>query len=110
MASGFNAAQEWVFERQGARLRIGIAPSFVTNGAESAVQHAIDGGGLTLVLAYQAAAALKVGALRVLLPEFEREPSPIQLVYPTSRLLSAKVRAFIDIAASDTNWSFVDLS
>jgi len=108
--SGFNSAQEWVFEQEGARLRVGFVPSFATNGAESAVQHAIDGGGLTLVLAYQAAAAVRSGTLRILLPGFEREPSPIQLVYPTSRLLSAKVRAFIDMAASETDWSFVDLS
>jgi DNA-binding transcriptional LysR family regulator len=108
--AGFNATQEWVFEREGSRSRVGFVPSFVTNAAESAVQHAIDGGGLTLVLAYQAAAAVRSGALRILLPEFEREPSPIQLVYPTARLLSAKVRAFIDMAASETDWSFVTMT
>ncbi|WP_376989445.1 LysR family transcriptional regulator [Bosea sp. R86505] len=108
--AGFNSALEWVFEKEGSRLRVGIVPSFVTNGAESAVQHAIDGGGLTLVLAYQAAAAIRAGALRILLPKFEREPSPIQLVYPNARLLSAKVRAFIDMAASETNWSFVAIA
>lgn len=107
--SGFNAAHEWVFEREGQRLRIGFTPSFVTNGAESAVQHAVAGGGLTLVFAYQAAPALAQGRLRILLPDYERPPSPIQLVYPTARLLSAKVRTFIDMAISDTHWSFTDL-
>lgn len=105
--SGFGMAREWVFERRGVVSRIGISPSFVTNGADSAIQHALDGGGLTMVLAYQAAAAIKAGALRILLPEFERPPAPIQLVYPTSRLLSAKVRAFVDVAAGETNWSFL---
>lgn len=108
--SGFNAAREWVFEREGTRVRVAIAPNFITNGADSAIQHAIDGGGLTLVLAYQAAAAIRAGQLRILLPEFERAPSPIQLVYPTARLLSAKVRAFIDLAASETDWSFVAIA
>ena len=107
--SGFNAAHEWVFEREGQRLRVGFTPSFVTNGAESAVQHAVAGGGLTLVFAYQAAPALAQRRLRVLLPDYERPPSPIQLVYPTARLLSAKVRTFIDMAVSDTHWSFTDL-
>lgn len=107
--SGFNAAHEWLFEREGQRVRVGFTPSFVTNGAESAVQHAIDGGGLTLVLAYQAESALAHGRLRVLLPDYERPPSPIQLVYPTSRLLSAKVRTFIDMTVSQTRWSFTDL-
>jgi DNA-binding transcriptional LysR family regulator len=104
--SGFSAAHEWSFEQAGRRVRVGFTPSFVTNGAESAVQHAIEGGGLTLVLAYQAATALAQGRLRVLLPEHERPPSPIHLVYPTARLLSAKVRSFIDMVVSDTSWSF----
>lgn len=108
--SGFNAAHEWVFENEGRRLRVGFTPSFVTNGAESAVQHAVAGGGLTLVFAYQAASALAEGRLRILLPDYERPPSPIQLVYPTARLLSAKVRSFIDMAVSDTHWSFTDLA
>lgn len=86
----------------------GFMPSFVTNAAESAVQHAIDGGGLTLVLASQAA-AIRRGALRILLAEHERPPSPIQIVYPTQRLLSAKVRAFIDMAVAETRWSFTEL-
>ena len=81
----------------------------MTNAAETAVQHAIDGGGLTLVLAYQAAPAIREGRLRVLLPDHERPPSPIQIVYPSARLLSAKVRAFIDMAARETRWSFLDL-
>jgi hypothetical protein len=44
----------------------------------------------------------------VLLPEFEGERLPIQVVYPTTRLLSAKVRAFLErVTASD--WRFVEL-
>jgi hypothetical protein len=42
------------------------------------------------------------------LRQFEPPPLPIQLVYPTARLLSAKVRAFIDLAVATTDWRFVD--
>jgi DNA-binding transcriptional LysR family regulator len=31
---------------------------------------------------------------------------PIHIVYPTSRLLSAKVRAFIDLVAEVSDWHF----
>ena len=31
---------------------------------------------------------------------------PIHLVYPTSRLLSAKVRSFIDLVIKTTDWRF----
>jgi hypothetical protein len=31
---------------------------------------------------------------------------PIHLVYPTSRLLSAKVRAFVDLVTEISDWDF----
>jgi DNA-binding transcriptional LysR family regulator len=56
------------------------------------------------VLAYQAAAALKRGRLKIVLQQFERPALPIHIVYPTSRLLSAKVRAFIDLVVETADW------
>jgi DNA-binding transcriptional LysR family regulator len=40
------------------------------------------------------------------LAKFERPPLPIHIVYPTSRLLSAKVRSFIDLAVEISDWHF----
>ncbi|CAN5150830.1 LysR family transcriptional regulator [soil metagenome] len=107
--SAFSPGGDWEFEHNGAKARITVDAAFVTNSADTAIQHAVSGGGLTMVLAYQAAAAIRTGALRIVLAEHERAPLPIQIVYPTSRLLSAKVRAFIDMAVTDTDWSFTDL-
>lgn len=107
--SGFGGGSEWEFEHGGVRSRVPVNPSFVTNSADSAIQHALSGGGLTTVLAYQAEDAIRTGALVVVLSAYERPPLPIQLVYPTSRLLAAKVRAFIDMVAKDTHWSFIEL-
>ena len=53
-----------------------------------------------MLLAYQVAESVRAGRLKVLLSKFEPPPLPIQLVYPTTRLLSAKVRAFVDLAVS----------
>ena len=39
------------------------------------------------------------GRLQIVLADYEVPPLPIAIVYPTSRLLSAKVRAFVDLAA-----------
>jgi DNA-binding transcriptional LysR family regulator len=36
------------------------------------------------------------GRLRYVLEKFEMEPTPIQVVYPQARLMSNKVRAFVD--------------
>jgi DNA-binding transcriptional LysR family regulator len=59
-----------------------------------------------MVLAYQAAAAVAAGRLAVVLAPFELPPRPIHLIYPTSRLLSSKVRAFVDLAVETCRWQF----
>jgi DNA-binding transcriptional LysR family regulator len=66
----------------------------------------VQDGGLTRVLAYQAADEIKAGRLKVVLKKFEERPLPIHVVYPTSRLLSAKVRTFIDLVLEISNWDF----
>jgi hypothetical protein len=89
--SALTPVAEWRFTRAGTEVRVPLAPRFVTNSADAAIGHAELGGGLTMVLAYQVAPAARSGRLRVVLPCFEPPPLPIQLVYPSSRLLSAKV-------------------
>ncbi|MFY0538046.1 LysR substrate-binding domain-containing protein [Nannocystis pusilla] len=46
---------------------------------------------------YQVAASVRAGRLVVVLAEFEPPPHPIHLVYPSARLVPAKVRAFFDL-------------
>ena len=41
-----------------------------------------------------------------MLEKFEAPPLPIHIVYPTSRLLSAKVRTFIDLVVEISDWHF----
>jgi DNA-binding transcriptional LysR family regulator len=97
---------DWRFVEDGREVRVTCAPRLVTNSADAAIQYAEQDGGLTRVLAYQAAEAIKAGRLRIVLAQFEPPPLPIHIVYPTSRLLSAKVRAFIDLVTEISNWHF----
>ena len=97
---------EWRFAEAGREFRLNITPRFSSNGADAAVQYAEQGGGLTRVLAYQAADAIRRGTLKVVLAPFEQPPLPIHIVYPTSRLLSAKVRSFIDLVTEIAQWHF----
>ena len=100
------ATPEWRFVEDGREIRVVTTPRLVTNSADAAIQYAGQGGGLTRVLAYQAAEAIKAGQLKVVLKNFEPPALPIHIVYPTSRLLSAKVRAFIDLAIEADAWHF----
>ena len=100
------AGADWRFLEAGDEVRVVYAPRLVTNSSDAAVQYAEAGGGLTRVLAYQAAASLKAGRLKIVLEKFELPASPIHIVYPTSRLLSAKVRTFVDLVVETTDWHF----
>jgi DNA-binding transcriptional LysR family regulator len=97
---------DWRFLAAGKEVRITYNPRFSSNSSDAAIQYAAEGGGLTRVMAYQAAEALKAGKLKIVLEKFELPAVPIHIVYPTSRLLSAKVRTFIDLVTDIADWHF----
>lgn len=105
-AGSSSSLSEWRFTDKGREMRVPVTSRFATNSTDAAVLHAEQGGGLINVLAYQVADQIKAGRLRIVLAKYELPPIPIHLVYPTSRLLSAKVRAFIDLVVAQTDWRF----
>jgi DNA-binding transcriptional LysR family regulator len=100
------AEPEWRFVADDREVSVSRTPRFTSNSADAAIQYAESGGGLTRVLAYQAAASLKAGRLRMVLDAYAPPALPIHVVYPTSRLLSAKVRTFIDLVIETAHWHF----
>lgn len=107
--TGIHSTPEWRFSRAGQLEPVSFVPAFVTNSADAAIGHAERGGGLTMVLAYQIMEAVRAGRLKIVLSAHEPPPLPIHLVYPTTRLLSAKVRAFVDLAVATCDWRFVEV-
>ncbi len=94
-----NRPTSWRFRGPtGDRLDISLAPRITMNSIEGIVRTAIDGRGVAMIYAYQAAEDIAAGRLEVLLPEWEIAPHPVHLVYPHGRRLPQKVRAFIDFA------------
>lgn len=102
----FGPATAWRFAKDSRDIEVTPSPRFTSNSADAALQYAEAGGGITRVLAYQAAEGLKRGRLKILLAKYEQPALPIHIVYPTSRLLSAKVRAFIDLVVETADWKF----
>ena len=101
-----SSPSEWGFNDDGRELRVATTSHYVTNSADAALWHAGHDGGLTLALSYQVADAVREGGLRIVLERFEPPALPIHLVYPTARLLSAKVRAFVELAVGTCDWRF----
>jgi DNA-binding transcriptional LysR family regulator len=96
---------EWSFRHAGSEERVAFRPMYTTNSADAAIGHAERGGGIAMVLSYQVTEAVRAGRLQILLPQYELPPLPIQLVFPASRLMSASLRAFIDLTLK-SDWQF----
>jgi DNA-binding transcriptional LysR family regulator len=96
---GMMSADAWTFTIGKSDAAVAIHSRLIVNTAEAAIDAAMAGGGITRVLSYQAAAAVRAGALAIVLQDFEQVPSPVNLVYPDQRLLPLKLRAFLDFAA-----------
>lgn len=103
---GIVPTADWRFVSAGRELAVRLAPRLVTNSGDAAVGYAIEGGGLALALSYQVRDAIAQGTLVEVLAPFSPPPLPIQAVYPSSRLLSNKVRAFVDLLDKSADWRF----
>jgi DNA-binding transcriptional LysR family regulator len=95
---------DWRFAVEGREVRVRVTPRYVTNSGDAAIGYAIACGGLTLALCYQVSDAIRRGELVEVLRRHAPPPLPIQAVYPSSRLLSTKVRAFVDMIEASADW------
>lgn len=88
---------EWRFG-QDKKTTVRVTPRLVCNTNEGAIEAAVRGWGLTRVLSYQVAPLIAEGRLVPVLSEREEEPLPIHVVHPEGRRVTAKVRAFVELA------------
>jgi DNA-binding transcriptional LysR family regulator len=56
------------------------------------------GAGVTRVLSYQVASAIKARTLELVLDKFEAPAAPVSLVYGGGQMQPLKLRAFLDLA------------
>lgn len=68
----------------------------ISNNGDVLVAAAIAGAGIALQPTFISSAAIKEGALRIILPDYEPEPMSLYAVYAHRQLLASKVRSFID--------------
>ena len=94
--TGLAARDEWGLQVGRRIVTIPITSVISCNQIDSALDACINGVGLGMFFSYQVVPHRKAGELRYVLEEFEIEPRPIQVIYPHSKLLSTKVRAFVD--------------
>jgi DNA-binding transcriptional LysR family regulator len=97
--AGLGSPNEWTFASGASTVTVRIHSRLVVNTAEGATDAAIAGVGITRLLSYQVADAVRAGLLTLALDDFAAAPSPVSLIYPGGGLVPLKLRAFLDFAA-----------
>lgn len=97
--AGPNHDPDWAFRDNGRSTRVAMPWVLTTNHIDFAIDACLRGVGCGCFLAYQVREQLADGTLIRVLHEYEAPPVPVNFAYPHARLLSSRVRTFIDRAA-----------
>lgn len=87
---------EWRLVGKRGEVRVAVGGSFRSDSAEMLRAAALDAIGIAVLPTWAVGEPLRAGALRRLLEAWEPPASTIYAVYPGNRLMSMKVRAFVD--------------
>ena len=98
--TGLAPRADWHFRIGRRALTIPINAVVSCNDIDSSLYACLSGRGLGMFLSYQTAPYRNQKKLRYVLEEFETEPLPVHVVYPQARLVTGKVRAFVDDCVS----------
>ncbi len=93
---GATPAPLWSFAEAGRTFGVPIAPSLTCNQAAASAEACSEGLGFGRFLSYQVESLIAQGRLKRVLRDFELPPIPVQVVFPHARLMSPRIRAFVD--------------
>jgi len=82
-------------------LAVSVSSRFASNQATAVVGACVESIGFGCFLSYQVEPEVRDGRLEVLLEAFEPEPLSVQIVYPDARLMSSRLRCFVDSMKTD---------
>ncbi|RRI02063.1 LysR family transcriptional regulator [Mesorhizobium tamadayense] len=87
---------EWRLAGKRGEVRVAVSGNLRTNSAEMLRVAALQGVGIAVLPTWAAGEPLRAGALQRVLEAWKLPASTIYAVYPGNRLMSMKVRAFVD--------------
>lgn len=96
--TALNDGNDWNFTHGGEMQRVAVADVFAANQVDVALDACRKGLGCGRFLGYQVRELEAAGQLVRVLPDWEPPEIEVSLVYPHNRLLSPRIRAFIDWA------------
>jgi len=94
--TGLSSSTTWQFVENGKPLSVQIKGVFGCNQANATIDACVAGLGIGMFLSYQIEPLVKAGKLKIILPEFEPPPMPVNVVYSHAKLISTRVRVFTE--------------
>ena len=93
---GLSAAPAWNFFGERKPISVPVKGPFTCNQAVVAVEACAEGLGFGRFLSYQVESLIAQGKLEVVLQSFEPPPIPIHIIFSHARLMTPRVRVFVD--------------
>ena len=97
--TGLMPNREWRFSSGHGQISVTLDPLIEINDAQAAIDAAEMGHGITVALSYMVHEKIKAGKLVEVLDTVAPPSQPVHLVYPQTRLIAPKIRAFVDYIA-----------
>ncbi len=96
-----SSAEPWMFRdpKSKREIRAEVRSRLAVNTAEAAIDGAAAGVGVTRVLSYQVAQAVREGRIEIILADYEPAPLPVSLIHPVQGPTPLRVRMLLDFAA-----------
>jgi DNA-binding transcriptional LysR family regulator len=89
-----------LFNHKRSRQELRLSPLLISEGVSSLREAALGGVGVAVVGQWLVRDDLRAGRLVRVLPAWNVEDLPVHIVYSTQRMLSARVRGFVDFAVA----------
>lgn len=98
--AGGSHQSTWTLQREGQAVKVELAPRLKANNVFAVRDAAAAGLGIAQLPLIVAASLEESGRLSRVLPTWSPAPVPVHAVFASSRYLTPKVRAFIDLAVA----------
>jgi DNA-binding transcriptional LysR family regulator len=96
---GIAPTHEWHYKSATTKGQVTLSPRLEVNDASSALDTALAGEGITRAMSYLTCEHIRQGKLVSILNTYTNDEIPVHIVFPQARLMSPKLRAFLDFSA-----------
>jgi len=100
LASAIESSLNWNFCSAANKQSVRVESRLYCSQIGAAVQAAVRGFGIARLMSYQVGEEFNNGKLQRLLPDYEPDPLPVNIVHLAGRKANAKVRSFIEYAVA----------